>query len=185
MSFRPPARALANTLKKTLTLSLVIQAVIAPGLPAWAAGKGDLFKTAEELDGSVKGNEYISGNYAGAVLMPVRIWGAVPKAGIHHVPTQTDLLTLLTYAGGPSPTAELKELLLRRSNGEATQVMEINLKKFMADPSRKPLALEPNDIIYIPSREDDISNNTMKTLTFISVSLAAILSAWAISDRLR
>ena len=48
-----------------------------------------------------RGSEYVSGAQTGNVLMRINLWGAVGKPGIHHVPAKTNLINLLSYAGGP------------------------------------------------------------------------------------
>jgi hypothetical protein len=153
---------------------------IAPGVPASG------LSTSEELSGSARGNEYISGNYPGAVLMPVNLWGAVHKPGIHHVPTQTDILNLVSYAGGPSERAELDRVAVKRRVKDQDTLIEYDLKKALSEPVKTPvLRLEPNDIVFIPPREDGLSPSTMKTVIFISTVVGIVLTGLLISDHFK
>src|SRR4051812_16725778 len=72
------------------------------------------------------GSEFVSGDYPGAVLMRVNLWGAVGKPGIHFVPAQTDLVTLLSFAGGPSEAAKMSGLYIKRWTSGKEFVIEVN-----------------------------------------------------------
>src|SRR5207244_1830868 len=74
----------------------------------------DSLSLPKELLGRARGNEFVSGDTPGAVLMKVNLWGAVNRPGIHYVPLRTDLVTLLSYAGGPMPNAEMDQMLIKR-----------------------------------------------------------------------
>lgn len=122
--------------------------------------------------------EYVFQPYPGAVLMPVYIWGAVGKAGIYRVPVHTNLVTLLSLAGGPLDGAELDELTIRRFGGaNQSRVMLINAEDLLT--SEKPQViptLEANDVVYLPKSEPLISNNTMQVVTVVGAVLSIVVS---------
>jgi len=56
--------------------------------------------------------------YLGAedeLLMKVNIWGFVRKPGQYMVPTDTDLITLISFAGGPIEQAKIKSIKVIRT----------------------------------------------------------------------
>jgi hypothetical protein len=138
----------------------------------------------EEFQSVVRGNEFVSGNYPGALLIPVNLWGAIPKAGTHHVPVETRLLDLVSYAGGPRDEADLEEATIRRKTVGGDEVIRVDLKKLITKPGQSNILLEPNDIIYIPPKADEgPRHGIMKTALLVATVLGAVVSAIVISDR--
>lgn len=86
------------------------------------------------------------------LLIKVNIWGFVAKPGQYLVPSDTDLISLIAFAGGPRDGAKLSRVRLIRSKGtdSTTVVMDVNIKKFIdkGDQSRIP-TLQPNDTIIV------------------------------------
>jgi len=127
------------------------------------------------------GNEFISGNYPGAILMNVNLWGAIGKPGIHHVPTQTDLVTLLSLAGGPLVDAQLDHIVIKRRSASGDQVIKVDGDDLLMNASTKSPILEPNDIVIIPREKPPISSNLMTTVSFAAGVMGLILGAVALS----
>src|SRR4051812_38256259 len=94
-------------------VSTALVLALAFPFPAFAAG-GSGYSLMPEIPGAGGGSEYVSGNFPGAVLIPINLWGAVGKPGIHHVPTRTDLVTLISLAGGPTGDASLGDVSIKR-----------------------------------------------------------------------
>jgi hypothetical protein len=86
------------------------------------------------------------------VLMPVNVWGFVIKPGQYMVPYDTDLVSLLSYAGGPREEAKIKEIKIVRNSTMAASdsVFVIDVKKFIknADQNQNPV-LKPGDTIVV------------------------------------
>lgn len=86
------------------------------------------------------------------LLMPVNILGAVEKSGHYLVPSETDLLALLAFAGGLRDDAKLNDVkIVRRiSSQKAPQTTKIDLKKlYAADDDALPPKLMPDDLVII------------------------------------
>ena len=81
-----------------------------------------------------------------------QIWGQVRKPGFYLVPDDTDLLTLLSLAGGPTEDAKLSKIRIVRPNEEAGQgeVIWINIKKYL-DTGNFGLipVLKPGDTVVV------------------------------------
>ena len=50
--------------------------------------------------------------------MTVNLWGEVPQQGVYVVPTNTDIIQLISFAGGPKERSNLEEVLLYRVTGK-------------------------------------------------------------------
>jgi protein involved in polysaccharide export with SLBB domain len=57
--------------------------------------------------------QYILGD-RDEILMRVNIWGYVAKPGNYWVPRNTDLITLISFAGGPRDGANLRQVRILR-----------------------------------------------------------------------
>jgi hypothetical protein len=130
-----------------------------------------------------RGSEYISGYYRGAVLMPVRIWGAVKQPGLHHIPSDTDLLQLVTLAGGPNTDADLSEVIVKRMTPKGQSVIRVNLDELIQSSQATTLALEPNDIIVLPATANWISANTLTAISVVTSVVGIVASSVLIANQ--
>lgn len=64
---------------------------------------------------SYRGAQYFLGA-ADELIMRVNIWGFVRKPGQYMVPTDTDLISLMSFAGGPIEQAKIKSIKIVRTN---------------------------------------------------------------------
>jgi len=78
------------------------------------------------------------------------IWGQVRNPGLYLVPDNTDLLTLISLAGGPNENAKLTRVRLVRSTNYGEEIIWINLKDYIetGDSSLIPI-LRPGDTIVV------------------------------------
>ncbi len=85
------------------------------------------------------------------VLVPINIWGFVEKPGQYLVPMNTDLISLLSFAGGPREGAKITNI--RIVSGDANSrmnIQEINVKKFLETGNTKLIPiLKPRDTIVV------------------------------------
>lgn len=87
------------------------------------------------------------------LLIKVNIWGFVAKPGQYLVPSDTDLISLISFAGGPRDGAKLSNIKLIRADqtkNKKQDIININVKKFIkqGDESLIP-QLQPGDTIII------------------------------------
>jgi hypothetical protein len=88
----------------------------------------------------------------GEMTMQVNIWGDVQKPGRYEVGTTTDLIQLLSFAGGPTRDADLSQVrisrFVRSSDAVLKQQVKVNLEDFFkTDESKLPLL--PGDAIFV------------------------------------
>ncbi len=124
-----------------------------------------------------RGAEYVSGSQPGTVLMRVNLWGAVNKPGIHHIPVKTDLMALMSYAGGPAHDAILDEVTIKRESGNTRKLIKVDVEELIHGVSHHNVELAPNDIVVIPKDEPLIDKDTLAVVTMISVIMSTILAA--------
>ena len=121
--------------------------------------------------------EYFAGAYPGAVMMKVNLLGGVHKPGVYNVPVNTELNSVISYAGGPTKEAELDEILIRSKQGRSYKVKKVDLKQFFANPKETPYQLRPDDYVYVHQNEDVINNDIFRASMVVSAIVGALLSA--------
>ncbi len=118
-------------------------------------------------------------------LMPVNILGPVNKPGQYMIPSETDLISLVAYAGGFREDARINEVKIVRRMGEPKQpkIIKIDLAKFYStgDLNLTP-PLKPDDTVIIASKK----TVTMRTIAEISrtvVYVAQIIYIYVLIDK--
>ena len=150
---------------------------------AYAADLTTGFSLSDDIITANQGSEFISGRRKGAVLMKVNLWGAVRRPGIHHVPVRTDLVNLLSYAGGPTSEALLSDVVIKRKTGGQEKRIEVDLNDIISGSNTNYYSLEANDIIVVPEEKMWINNNTVVVVGVISTVLTMSLTAIYISNQ--
>ncbi len=86
------------------------------------------------------------------VLMAVNVWGFVNVPGQYMVPLETDLVSLLSYAGGPREDARIKRIRVVRTSAQedSSLVISVDVKNFVTtgDLDENPLLL-PGDTVVV------------------------------------
>lgn len=94
---------------------------------------------------------YLERGTESKLMMKVNVWGAVQEPGSQYVPDGTDLISVLSAAGGPVEGAKLgKVRLVRNFNGEKRNTV-INLSRCLKNGEIGTLPeIKPGDTIIIP-----------------------------------
>ncbi len=121
--------------------------------------------------------EYIYRSSPKESLIGVQLLGAVKNPGIYYVPPQTDILKLITLAGG-SEDADLESVLVRKTDTSQQGVYELDLEKLMKKSADvKPFKLAQDDFVYVPRKEPWISNDVSRSITIISLLATIVLTS--------
>lgn len=121
--------------------------------------------------------EYIYRSSQKETLISVQLLGAVENPGIYYVPAQTDLLKLVSLAGG-TRDADLTEVLVRKTDPSQKGVYELDLNKLMKSTSEvKPFKLAQDDFVYIPKKQPWISSDIAQSVTIVSLITSIILTS--------
>ncbi len=152
------------------------------------AGTRDLVSSFESLQNESfsrfgPGSEFMSGQEPGTVMMKVNLWGAVRKPGIHHIPVKTDLIGLMSFAGGPNDNAIIDEITIKRQQGNKQTRINVDLSQLIHGEYNGNLTLQPDDIIVVPADEPWISQNAFTVAIFASTLASIILSAVIIDNQ--
>jgi len=98
-------------------------------------------------------SRYIFSPGTDALLMTVKIWGEVVKPGLYDIPIGTDLIELLSSAGGPTTRAKLSRIkIIHASTTEgAGGVVTVDVADFLKNGDSKLIPeIKPNDTIVVP-----------------------------------
>lgn len=93
------------------------------------------------------------------LMMKVQIWGKVRSPGLYSLPENSDIVILLSLAGGPTENADLSRIKVIRKGAEKDSLFSVNLKKSLLHGDKEKVRLKPGDIIeVIPSKFYSLSN---------------------------
>ena len=121
--------------------------------------------------------EYIYRSSPKESLIGVQLLGAVQKPGLYYIPANTDILKLITLAGGIDE-ANLSEVIVRKTDPSQAGVFELDMNKFMrSSADSKPFKLTQDDLIFIPKKQPWISNDVSRTITLVSLMATFVLTA--------
>ena len=115
----------------------------------------------------------------GDVTIQVNMWGYVDKPGRYEVPVGTDIIELLSYAGGPLRNSKLDAVRVYkgiRPNGTNTTEVIVDVEKILDNKASVPV-LENGDTVYldyefiVPLREfvNIISSTLTVTLALLTM----------------
>ena len=110
------------------------------------------------------------------VTMTVNLWGEVPQQGVYVLSTSTDIIQLLSYAGGPRDRSNLEDVLVYRSSGKkdgkSRVLKNVNVREILEGKS-EPFPLAPGDMIVVKRIPESIS--FMEVLTVVNTSATLVV----------
>lgn len=90
------------------------------------------------------------GSGAEQLMINAYVWGQVKNPGLYKIPDNTDLLTLISSAGGPTENAKLSKVKIVRPTREGEKIIYVNLKKYMKTGDMKLIPImQPGDTVFI------------------------------------
>ena len=87
------------------------------------------------------------------ILINVNVWGEIKKTGHFMVPSTTDLLTLISHAGGPLKNANIGTIKIVRINLEDgdESIIYVDLEDFLQSGNYDLIPiLKPGDTVIVP-----------------------------------
>ena len=105
-----------------------------------------------EPQGSRRSQYYLHLGTEDALQFYVHVWGQVGKPGLYLVSDGTDVIGLLSLAGGPTEDAKLEKITLVRSVTGRNGAIAVDLRRYTnsGDYSGIPI-LEPGDTVVVPA----------------------------------
>jgi hypothetical protein len=132
-----------------------------------------------------QGRQFYGGDSAFVGLIRVHILGGVASPGKYYISPQTDLLELVSIAGGITPQADLEKIQLRRRDGIPEKNYTLNLHHAMEVVDFQPVYFKDNDVLMINSKEQLISPEVVSIVSFTSSILATVVTLLLLNDRLQ
>lgn len=133
-------------------------------------------------------SEYIFRSSPKESLISVQLLGAVQKPGIYYVPMNTDLLKLLTLAGGNTSGGDISNVMVRKTEPEkwanlASSALDehrgtysVDIQELIRYGGAGALKVAHDDLVYVPVRESLVSSEASKTVTIVSVAMSIVLT---------
>jgi len=144
------------------------------GLSLWAQTEGG--NTSGYNPGAVY--QY-SGSLTGTQQLKIRtyIWGQVRNPGLYIVPDDTDLLTLISSAGGPTENAKLSKISIIRSTMEGEKVITVDLKEYLETGEAELIPiLKPGDTVIVSGSTYYAFTKAVNWLSQIAVILSVYIA---------
>lgn len=123
----------------------------------------------------------------GELTMQVNIWGYVHHPGRYEIPTNTDIIQLLSFAGGPIQDGNIGKIKISRlitvdsrSTHKEIYLDLDDLTKISPDE----LLLSPDDIIYIDRTGWAKFRDVLTVVTSTAMITTAITGVFLTIDRL-
>lgn len=168
----PKVRKLPLLLKRTFPVIIFISI----SLYAQSSDNRDYKETPTIPYGGAQYYTYLGANRE--LQISVQVWGKISKPGLYSVPKITDIVGLISFAGGPSDGANLKKIKIVRSTPQS-EIIHVDVKKYLdtGNSSIIPL-LKPGDIVIIP--EKPFRNVFPSFLQFLGVTsqVAGIITSY-------
>ncbi len=126
------------------------------------------------------GSVYLySGTLQGSEQLKIKtyIWGRVRNPGLYIMPDNTDLLTLISSAGGPLEDAKLSKVRIVRSIEGTEEIIWVDLKEYLdtGDNSLIPI-LQPGDTVVISGTTFYAFTKVTDWLSKIAVALSVYIT---------
>ncbi|MBK6766598.1 MAG: hypothetical protein IPG71_09880 [bacterium] len=90
-------------------------------------------------------------NESNELLIRVNIWGRVGRPGQYYVPAETDLISFMSLAGGPSARSRLSDVRVVREEDDGEQdVLNVNVRKYIKTGDKRLIPeLKPEDTVVV------------------------------------
>ena len=153
---------------RTLWTSFALLAILV-SLSFAQSGQTGQSSTGMVGTGGDRGAQYYIGSQ-NELLMAVNIWGLVVKPGQYLVPSNTDLMTLISVAGGPMPKARLDNVQVIRSSTAGSEVISINIKKFLKTGDDRLIPkLLPGDTVVVSGSLGELSSQIVNVVAQLAI----------------
>lgn len=120
------------------------------------------------------GPQYVFGDEE-RVKISVNVWGEVDRPGSYLVPDDTDLVTLLSLAGGPTAQADITEVRVVRFHATRPATDTVDLKQLLDSPGTVPPGLLPGDTVRVPRRSGTTLGGVLRALSEIAIIFSTVV----------
>ncbi len=110
-------------------------------------------QTAPSVPGAPTSSAYVYSGTSGTddqLKIYTYIWGQVRSPGLYLVPDNTDLLTLISLAGGPNEDAKLTRIRIVRSTPAGEDIIWVDLKEYIETANKELIPImKPGDTVVV------------------------------------
>ncbi len=118
--------------------------------------------------------EYFLGD-KNAIFITVNVWGKVRKPGQYNIPSGTDLLTLISAAGGPSERSRLDNVRVVRLVNQREEILEVDVRRYLKTGDRSLIPeIEPGDTILVSGSAYNVLANAVDLVSKLGIMLNAV-----------
>ena len=94
----------------------------------------------------------VSGTVVGQLNIEVHIWGEVKQPGAYMVPEGTNVVQLISRAGGPTQFADLGRVEVTHVVGDSNWVECVNIVKYLKGKGNNTVpVLGKGDVVVVPT----------------------------------
>jgi SLBB domain len=116
----------------------------------------------------------------GEITMQVNLWGNVKNPGRYEIPISTDMVQLISFAGGPLPEADLatvRIIRIAREGGSKKVQFSINLNH-IDQIDEQSLSLHPGDTIFIDRISFTFESfvGILTTAATVAIAVASVIN---------
>ena len=123
------------------------------------------------------GSEYFAGRVEGKPLIKLNLVGGVRLPGVYHVPIDTNLAEILSYAGGTVDGAQLDEIHVRSLLGLKSNFRTYDFSELSKGSSGFPI-MSQGDIIQIDVTKDQLARTAL-IVTIVGSVISVVLATLA------
>jgi hypothetical protein len=122
-------------------------------------------------------------NVGESLLVSVNIWGQVENPGKYKVPDGTDVVSLISYAGGPNEYASLGKVKLSRPSPSGGEYIEVDVGFYLENPEPGSIpVLKPGDTIYVPKNSKYAWKTAVEIVAQVAVITSTALLIYSIAE---
>lgn len=126
--------------------------------------------------------EYEGGNYPGAIMIPINVWGATKTTGLFKVPKTTTLIELLSFAQGPDNNAKLSKVRIKRTAEKVEKTFTVDVEELIDNPNAHDIPLMANDIVYVEPRKPFLDPQVVTTVSVLATVATLISTVFIIRN---
>lgn len=171
-------------MKRLWVFGLVLLQVFNPAFVRRSHGI-DLEAMREKAPGPGLTSEYIYRNDPEEALIPIYLLGAVSKPGLYHVPSNTDIVGLLTLAGGPLPDAEVDRILVKNQKTAPKREIRFDLDYAVSNVETPRVPLASNDLVYVTPGKPPVTNTVLTVVGILAGVVGVVASSILIGQNIK
>ena len=125
--------------------------------------------------------QYFLGDRDG-IFITINVWGKVSKPGQYNVPSGTDLLTLLSAAGGPNDRSRLDNVRIVRMANQRQEIIEVDIREYLKTGNIGLIPdMMPGDTVVVSGS----AYNVIAYVVDIMAKVGILLNAIVLMQRLK